>query len=103
MKVFTDCDIRADGFPDSWHYVDIDPKAEPTIMHPDGSGELIRVLDALIYLNDHPEARDKAGWHEISKIPSLPEGTTRWDVFVRVVNSSRSTDELRAIGFTNEV
>lgn len=55
------------------------------------------VIQLLTDLNNDKGLHEAAGYNAISKLPGLPEGTSRWQTVVNHANHSQAPEELKSL------
>lgn len=97
MLIFIDCDMGPNGFPISYHTFETDPAKGIPVVDPRDGKTPLTPTQYLNYLATHEDARQKAGWNEFSKLPSLPPNTTRFQALLNVAINQTADPELAAL------
>jgi hypothetical protein len=102
MQLFMDCELDQHGHPVAFHVFETDDAVQPGAVSPVDNKTPMSRLQVLAYYNAHPEIHAQAGYADVSKIPGLPQGTTRWQALVNHANdTTKATPEVLALKLTN--
>jgi hypothetical protein len=81
-KIIIDCEYDSNGLPIGYQTVDADPSGEAIHSDPAGSKNLMTSADVLKFMSANPAARQVAGYNEMTKLPGVAPGTTRWQTLL---------------------
>lgn len=82
MKIIIDCDYNEQGFPVAFQYLDTE------------NADAMKTLQTL---NDDKASHEAAGYNVNSRLPGIPEGTTRWQVVLNNTTRAEAPQELKSL------
>lgn len=97
MKIILDVDYDNNGLIVGQHVFDTTEMVSDPAAPAGTTTATMKPVDYLAWLQANPDKQQAAGWATKSKLPAVPQGTTRWHALVTQIHAPNAPAELQAL------